>query len=82
LETSGGYKKFALILKNTENEANFLKAFEMAEDRASGKALQRSEYENLNDSNRPSTETLIETIRALRDEISTLRKGVGLETAK
>jgi len=79
LEESGAYERFYRILKQTEKDDNFLKAFEMAEDRASGKAIQRNENRNIDDDNRPSTESLITTIRDLRKTIEDLRNGVGLE---
>lgn len=79
LETSGAYRRYREILNKTKNEANFLKAFEMGEDRASGKALQRNENTNIEDNDRPSTEALVETIRTLREELKSLREGVGVE---
>lgn len=79
LETSGAYDRYAQILRKTENEANFIKAFELGEDRASGKPLQRNENTNVDDPDRPSTESLVETIRALREELKSLREGAGVE---
>lgn len=82
LESSNAYKRFKQILIKTQNEQNFLKAMEMAEDRAWGKPVQRNENLSLDNENRPSTETLIETIRVLRKELEAFRAGAQVETGK
>lgn len=78
LEESGAYERYKMILIKTENEANFIKAFEMGEDRASGKPLQRNENTNVDDPDRPTTDALIQTIATLRTELDSLRKGAGV----
>lgn len=78
LEASGAYARFQRILKQTEKDDNFLKAFELAEDRASGKATQTNENINIDDPDRPTTESLVETIRALREELKLIREGNGM----
>lgn len=80
LESSGAYERFHKILKQTVKEENFLKAFEMAEDRASGKPQQGLDVNTIDDTDRPPTDVLIQTITALRAELDSLRKGITLET--
>ncbi len=82
LESSGAYERFHKILKQTEKDDNFLKAFEMAEDRASGRPQQGLDINNVDDTNKPSTDVLIQTLAALRAELDNLRKGVGVEKAE
>lgn len=80
LEGSDAYARFQRILRQTEKDENFLKAFEMAEDRASGRPQQGIEVNSVDDSDRPTTDALLETITTLRTELDNLRKGVELET--
>lgn len=82
LEESGAYERFHRILKQTVNDQNFLKAFEMAEDRASGRPQQGIDLNQKEDENKPTTDALIETLSAVRAELDNLRKGIGLETGK
>lgn len=49
---------------------------------AEGKAIQRNENQNIDDPDRPTTDVLIETIRALREELGSLRKGAPVENGK
>lgn len=81
LEESGAYERFHKILKQTPNDQNFIKAFDLANDRAWGKAEQTIEMTQY-DGDRPTAETLINTITALRAELDNLRKGVELEAGK
>ena len=65
LEESGAYQRFQQILKKTKNEQNFIKAFELAEDRASGKALQSMDVEMNDVSNRPTADALNAALRSV-----------------
>jgi hypothetical protein len=76
LESSGAYVRFQKILKQTVKDENFLKAFEMAEDRASGKPLQKHEVEDVTDG--LSREELEELRAALRPHQPT----IGVDEAK
>lgn len=82
LESSNAYSRFQKILKQTVKDENFLKAFEMAEDRASGRPQQGLDITQVDDTTRPSTDVLLETVTALRAEIDSLRAGVGMEKSK
>ena len=65
LEESGADVKFREILRNTQKEDVFLKAYDVAYDRAWGKPLQSVEMD-LNDvTNRPTAEELNAAIRGL-----------------
>lgn len=74
LEESGAYERFHKILKQTPKEENFLKAFELAEDRASGRPLQSIDMEMNDVTNRPTAETLNEALRSLNGD----SEGTGL----
>jgi len=82
LEESGAYERFHKILKQSVKDENFLKAFDLASDRAFGKAPQFMDVMSEDVTGRPPTDTLIETITALRAELDSLRKGAELETEK
>ena len=81
LEESGAHLRFHKILKQTEKEENFLKAYEFCCDHAFGKAPQAMDVTNY-DGERPTTDTLIQTITTLRSELDNLRRGTGVETSK
>ena len=75
LESSNAYRRYTQILAKTGKDDVFLKAFEMAHDRAYGKAQQFLDME-LNDvSGRPTKEELDEALRSASDHPS----GNGLE---
>jgi hypothetical protein len=78
LSESGADVRFREILRNTKDEATFLKAYDMAHDRAFGKAAQYVEMD-LNDiTGRPTREELEEAIRSLRDN----PEGTGVDQAE
>lgn len=58
-----------------------LRAGELFLERAVGKVAQELDVTS-HDSDRPSTETLVETLRVLREELDAARKGIGVEAAK
>ncbi len=58
-----------------------IKAIELLLDRGFGKAEQAIDL-TTHESDRPTTDALIETLTALRNELDGLRKGNQLETAK
>ena len=65
IKDSNADKKFMHILKNTRKEEVFLKAYEMCNERAFGKAPQFTELE-LNDvTERPNREELDAALRSL-----------------
>lgn len=79
LESSNAFGRITQILAKTKSDETFLRCVEFCSDRAYGKPTQVNENFNHNEDNRPSTESLIETIRALREELKSLREGAGVE---
>jgi len=75
LEQSNADKRFLEVLKQTKDPDRWLRAYEFAYDRAYGKSIQINENINTDDIDRPTTNTLIETIGVLREELDRLRKG-------
>ena len=82
LEKSNAYIRLQQILAQTKSDETFMRAFDICHDRAYGKALQVNENFQHDDSERPSTEALIETIRALREQLNLAREGTSVETGK
>jgi len=78
LEESGAYERFHKILKQTEKDENFLKAFEMAEDRASGRAQQSIDMRMEDVTERPTAEQLDAALRSVADNSN----GNGMVKAK
>ena len=59
-----------------------IRAIEVLLDRAYGRPDQEIGITQHDESNRPTTDVLIETVTTLRSEIDDLRAGVGLEKGK
>lgn len=77
LEESGADRKFREILRNTKKEDVFLKAYDVAYDRAWGKPLQSVDMD-LNDvTNRPTAEQLNVALGSLNGH----SEGTGLDKA-
>lgn len=74
-------ERLCKIAKTAPRQNDQLKAIEILMDRGFGKAEQAIDL-TTHDSDRPTTDSLIETITALRTELDSLRKGTELETAK
>lgn len=68
LEEAKSYEKFKHILKNNNKPDVFLKAFEMAHDRAYGKALQAIDMEMNDVTARPTAEDLNAALRSLNGD--------------
>lgn len=80
LEEANAYEKFKQILLKTKKEDVFIKAFDLCHDRAFGKAQQFVDLDVNDGSDRPTTDSLIETITALRKELDLAREGIGMAT--
>lgn len=74
LITSGAHNRFRNILMQTKSDHVFLKAYELANDRAWGKAVQEMDIKTQDLTNRPSSDALIDTITALRRELDNLKQ--------
>lgn len=74
-------EKLCKIAKTADKESDQIKAIEILMDRGFGKAEQAIDL-TTHESDRPTTDSLIETITALRTELDGLRKGVELEKVK
>ncbi len=66
LEESGAHLRFHKILKQTEKDETFIKAYELANDRAFGKAAQYVELNDISES-RVDRARLEESIRRIAD---------------
>lgn len=82
LEQSGAYNRYREILAKTKSDTDFLKAFELGEDRASGKPIQYNDNTNREDDDRPPIGELLETITALRKELDGLKQGDSVAAEK
>ena len=78
LEQSKADEKFRSILSKVENKDTFLKAYDMALDRAYGKAPQFTEIEMNDVTARPTAEELNEALRSLNGD----SKGNGVVEGK
>ena len=65
----------------SEQTRDRIRAIELLMDRGYGKADQSIDL-TTHDSERPTTDVLIQTITALRSELDGSRKGIGVEAAK
>lgn len=81
LESPSGFPKFKRIMARLEKEDVYLRYFQESLDRAIGKAEQAIEL-TIDDSSRPTTDSLIETLTVLRKELDDSRAGIGMEKAK
>jgi hypothetical protein len=72
-------QKLADIAKNdSAKPTDRIKAIEVLLDRGYGKAEQSIDLTHHDDTDRPSTDALIQTITALRTELDGLRAGTGV----
>lgn len=75
-------EKLGKIANNSNTQTrDQIRAIEVLMDRGFGKAEQAIEL-TTNESDRPTTDSLIETLSALRKELDSLRAGVGVEKAQ
>lgn len=75
-------EKLSTIAKTAPQQRDRLRAIEILLDRSYGKPEQELGITQRDDTDRPTTETLIQTIAALRAELDNLRKGSELEKAE
>lgn len=80
LDEANAYERMKQLLMKTNKDETFVKAFEVCHERAFGKPTQVNENYNYDDPDKPTTESLVETIRVLREELGSLREGIKLET--
>ena len=71
-------EKLAEIAKGSIKDSDRIRAIEVLLDRGFGKPDQHLDITQ-QDENRPSTDALIETLRVLREELDSLRKGTSVE---
>ena len=81
IEESKGDERFKKFLANGTDE-NFKWAYELAYERAYGKAPQNIDLTNEQAETRPTADVLIGTITSLRAELDSLRAGTKVETGK
>lgn len=75
-------EKLASIAKSAKTQTkDQIRAIEVLMDRGFGKAEQSVEL-TTHDADRPTTDTLIETIRALREQLDVTREGIGVAKAE
>lgn len=74
-------KLVSIAKSNTSQTRDQIRAIEVLLDRGFGKADQSIEITQQHD-DRPTTETLINTITALRAELDSLREGAGVAQGK
>lgn len=81
IEESNANVRFTQFLINGKDE-NFKWAYQLAIEYGFGKPSQSIDVDLTDVTNRPSTDTLIQTITALRAELDSLRKGTEMAAGK
>ena len=80
LESPSGFAKFKRVMAATKKEEAYLQYFKECMDRKYGKAPQFLDMDVNDVTDRPTSETLLNTITALRAELDSLRTGTSVET--
>ena len=80
-ESPNAQKRFKLWLNGDSRDENFKWAMEFSHERAYGKPRESIELTQ-NESDRPTTEVLLQTLTATRAELDNLRKRTGLAKAE